>query len=198
MVTYGVGTALEATITLIGNTPLLNTSWYIAGAILGGYPLAQGSVYLHLARRTAHWLTAFSLLFVIGASIAVALSPVDTSLLQAHRPGGAAFSWQWVRLLTPIINLYAVIFLIGSAIYSAIRFAQRGDAPDRAIGNALIAFGAILPGIGGSFAKGGLVEALYVGEFLGILFIWWGYQRCLRKTEARITLEAPDALAARR
>jgi hypothetical protein len=43
---YGVGTLLEATITLAGNTMFLTKAWYIAGAILGGYPLAEGSLYL--------------------------------------------------------------------------------------------------------------------------------------------------------
>ncbi|MCV6005529.1 hypothetical protein OFO99_39430, partial [Escherichia coli] len=41
--TYGLGTALESLITLLGNSPELNKAWYVAGAILGGYPLAQGS-----------------------------------------------------------------------------------------------------------------------------------------------------------
>ena len=31
-------------VTLFGNSPALNKAWYIAGALLGGYPLAQGSV----------------------------------------------------------------------------------------------------------------------------------------------------------
>ena len=43
---YGVGTALESAVTLAGNTVLLTKLWYVAGAVLGGYPLAQGSLYL--------------------------------------------------------------------------------------------------------------------------------------------------------
>ena len=41
---YGVGTALESSITLLGNSVALNRWWYWAGAILGGYPLATGTV----------------------------------------------------------------------------------------------------------------------------------------------------------
>ncbi|MBJ6870696.1 hypothetical protein, partial [Vibrio cholerae] len=78
-----------------------------------------------------------------------------------------AIGWQWVRLLTPFINLYAAIFLIGSAAYSAIRYRKMEDGARAAAGNWLIAIGALLPGIGGSFAKFGLVEALYIGEFIG-------------------------------
>jgi hypothetical protein len=178
--TYGLGTLFEAWITLFGNTPLLNKSWYVAGAILGGYPLAQGSVYLHFNRRTANVLTAISLPFIIISAILVFLSPVDESLLQTFRPSGASLEWQWVRLLTPFINTYSAIFLIGSALYSAIRYAKVENGKNRAIGNAFITVGALLPGIGGGMAKAGMVEALYIGEFIGIILIFIGYRICLR------------------
>jgi hypothetical protein len=42
-------------------------------------------------------------------------------------------------------------------------------------GNVLIAVGAILPGIGGSFARGGVVEVLYATELIGLILIWIGY-----------------------
>ncbi|MFN8062876.1 MAG: hypothetical protein U0Q12_27235, partial [Vicinamibacterales bacterium] len=175
---YGVGTLLEASITLAGNSIALTKLWYIAGAILGGYPLAQGSLYLSYPRRFANRATAISLPFVTVASILVWLSPVIVDAMEPHRPSGAVLAWRWVRLLTPFINLYAVFFLIGGAILSAWRFWQRADTGHRAVGNALIAFGALLPGIGGSFAKAGLVEALYVGEFIGIILIWIGERTC--------------------
>lgn len=177
--TYGLGTFFEGWITLFGNTVFLNKAWYVAGAILGGYPLAQGSVYLHFSRRTANILTAFSLPFIIFSAITVFLSPVDQSLLQTFRPSGASLEWQWVRLLTPFINTYSAIFLIGSAFYSAIRYAKVENGKYRAIGNSLIAVGALLPGVGGGMAKAGMVEALYIGEFIGIILIFIGYRICL-------------------
>ncbi len=178
--TYGLGTLLESIITLAGNTPTLNKMWYVAGAILGGYPLAQGSVFLHFKRRTALILTAISLPFIIIASILVLSSPTNITLLETFRPGGASLEWQWVRILTPFINSYAAIFLIGSAAYSAIRFSKVENGFNRAFGNTFITIGAILPGIGGGMAKAGMVEALYVGEFVGIILIFFGYIVCLR------------------
>ena len=178
--TYGLGTFLEAAITLHGNTILLNKAWYVAGAILGGYPLAQGSVYLHLNRQIANILTAVTVPFIVFASICVFLSPVNESLMDAFRPSGAILEWHWVRLLTPFINTYAVIFLIGSAFYSAIRWSKIENGKNRAVGNSLITIGAILPGIGGGMAKAGMVEALYIGEFAGIILIYAGYRICLR------------------
>jgi hypothetical protein len=179
--TYGIGTAIESAITLFGNSVPLTKLWYIAGALLGGYPLAQGSLYLSWPRRLAKQLTTVSLTFVIVAALLVVLSPADHAALEAARPSGAILEWRWVRLLTPFINLYAVFFLIGGAIRSAWRHYRYRGHMYRAAGNALIAFGAILPGIGGSFAKAGMVEVLYIGECLGIILIWAGDRVCARQ-----------------
>ncbi len=179
---YGVGTALESTVTLMGNTPTLNRLWYWAGAILGGYPLGTGSLYLLAPRRLAHTLTAMSLVVVVVASVAVFLSPMDPVGIAAetHRPSGAHLEWQWVRLLTPFINIYAAVWLVGGAFWSSVRFFRHTMSRDRAVGTALIGVGGLLPGIGGSMAKAGIVEALYIGELTGIILIWIGYWMCIK------------------
>lgn len=179
--TYGLGTAIESLITLSGNTIVLTKLWYVAGAILGGYPLAQGSLYLSWPRSVANRLTAVSLTFVIVSSILVLISPVNAAALEVTRPSGAILGWAWVRLLTPFINLYAVFFLIGGAITSAWRHYHDRGHFYRAAGNALIAFGAILPAIGGSYAKAGMVEVLYVAECVGLIIIWLGDRVCSRQ-----------------
>ena len=194
--TYGLGTALEASITLAGNTAGLTKAWYIAGALLGGYPLAQGTVFLLLKRRTALTLTAMTVPYIVAMAIGVLLSPVNMDALEPYRPSGSVLGWQWLRLMTPLINGYAALFLIGGAILSAIRYARKTGGGARAIGNSLIAFGALLPGIGGGMAKAGMVEALYVGEFIGLLFIWSGYAACVRPgpvTKAGVTAVASGA-----
>jgi hypothetical protein len=178
--TYGLGTFLESVITLAENSAFLNKSWYVAGAILGGYPLAQGSVYLHLRKKNANIMTMITVPFIIFASICVFLSPINYEFLQSYRPGGNSIGWQWVRLLTPFINIYSAIFLIGTAFWSAIRYSNIENGKNRAIGNILITIGALLPGIGGTMAKAGIVEALYIGEFIGIILIWFGYRTCLK------------------
>jgi len=177
VVAYGIGTGIESSITLLGNSVALTKAWYVAGALFGGYPLAQGTAYLLLERKTADRLTAITLPFILLVAVLVFLSPVVSDALEPFRPSGSILAWTWVRALTPIINLYAVVFLVGGAILSAYRF-WRSEAPghgQRAIGNGLIAFGAILPAIGGTMAKMGYVEALYLGEFVGLLFIWTGF-----------------------
>jgi hypothetical protein len=54
------------------------------------------------------------------------------------------------------------------------------------LGNALIAFGALLPGIGGASARMGHVEVLYVTELIGLLLIWWGYAVIVRDRSASV------------
>ena len=177
---YGLGTGLEGSITVLGNSVGLTKAWYITGALLGGYPLAQGSVYFHFNRNTANCLTGLTLPLLVLLSLLVVLSPVQAASMKSFRPSGDLLGWQWIRWFTPMINLYAVVFLIGTAAWSAWHFARRAGEASRAIGNALIATGAMLPAIGGAMAKAGAVEVLYVGEFFGIILIWIGYVFCVK------------------
>ena len=182
---YGSGTVVESLITLSGNTVLLNKLWYVTGALLGGYPLAQGSVYLTHSKKFADRAAAITLPFVIIASILVFVSPVRMELLQVTRPTGAILGWSWIRLCTPFINLYATFFLVGGAGYSAWKYFRKQHDGYRAAGNALIAVGALMPGIGGSMAKAGYVEVLYVLEFVGLVLIWAGDRVCSASSSLR-------------
>jgi hypothetical protein len=184
---YGVGTFTEAATTLIGwNEPTFR-AWYISGALLGGAPLAQGTVYLLLSRRTAHLLTAILVTFVVIASVPVLLSPIDYSQVESHRLTGRVFEWQWVRAFSPFVNMYAVVFLIGGAILSALRYSANPATRHRVIANVLIAAGAILPGIGGTATRMGYTEVLYITELAGLLLTWMGYRMSIRPVAAPAT-----------
>jgi len=172
---YGLGGFLEAWIGSFGNSAFLTKAWYIVGALWGGYPLAQGTVYFLLPKKTADRLTQISLPLVILFSLFVALSPIRSEALLPHMPTGKVLQWTWVRFLTPFVNLYAVIFLVGGAAWSAWRAWKTGQGAHRAWGNTWIAIGALLPGIGGGFAKLGQVQVLYLLEFIGLLLIGLGY-----------------------
>ena len=178
--TYAAGTAIEASVTLFGWNEWLFRSWYIAGALLGGAPLAQGAVYLHLSRRAANALSAILVSVVLTAAVFVLIVPIRYDLVEAHRLTGRVMAWPWVRAFSPFVNLYAFVFLVGGAIKSAVQFWRRRETRLRAEGNALIAIGALLPGIGGSFTRFGYTEVLYVTEFLGIILIYLGYRRATR------------------
>lgn len=188
--TYGAGTFTEAWTTLFGWNAVVFKAWYITGALLGGAPLAQGTVYLMLKRGTAHLLTTALILYVLVASVCVVLSPIDFASVEPHRLTGRVFGWPWVRLFSPIVNLYAVVFLIGGAVLSAIRYSQDPATKHRMYANILIAFGAILPGIGGSATRFGYTEVLYVMELIGLVLTWSGYRISVRPVLATGTAVA--------
>jgi hypothetical protein len=124
----------------------------------------------------------FALAVVTLGTIAVLATPIDYSLVEAHRPAGKVIEWQWVRLISPVVNLYAFVLLAGSAAWSAWRFTRIPGQRHRAVGNVLISVGAILPGIGGSFTRFGHVEVLYVTELAGLLLIYAGYRLATRES----------------
>src|SRR5215813_9773188 len=64
VLTFGAGTFTESFNTLMGWHEWNFKAWYITGALLGGAPLAQGTVYLLLKRRTANILTSIFLLSI--------------------------------------------------------------------------------------------------------------------------------------
>jgi hypothetical protein len=173
---YGVGTFTEAFTSVFGWNEGVFRAWYISGALLGGAPLAQGTVYLLLRRKTAHVLTACLVTVVLVASACVLASPINPALAETHRLSGKVLAWPWVRAFSPFINTYALVFLVGGAFFSAVRFSRRKETHHRFVGNVLIAIGALLPGIGGTFTRFGYVEVLYVTELLGLSLIYLGYR----------------------
>jgi len=150
--------------------------WYSAGAFMGGYPLAQGSIYLLMNRRFADRSAAIISSIIVVATILVFFTPLDISLVETHRLSGNVMEWKWLRWVSPFINLYAVAFLSGGAVVSALRFRKFPGLRHRYLGNILIAAGAILPGIGGALTRAGYVEALYITELAGLLLIYRGYR----------------------
>ncbi len=189
MVTYGIGTFTEAYTSIVGWTPFIFRSWYVAGAFLGGYPLAQGSIYLLMSRKFANrsaWIVSS---FICIASVFVFMTPLNIALAEAHRLSGDVIEWNWVRLISPFINIYSLLFLVGGAILSALRFRREPHLKNRYVGNIFIAIGALLPGIGGSFTRAGFVEVLYVTELIGLLFIYGGYRLNIAESKAP---QSPD------
>lgn len=193
VLTYGAGTFTESYNTLFGWNETNFRWWYITGALLGGAPLAQGSVYLLMKKQTANILSAVLIIAVVLSSIFVLKSPIKFELVEPERMSGKVFEWQWVRAFSPFINLYAVTFLVGGAIISAIKYFKKTGTSIRFWGNVLIALGAILPGIGGSFTRLGYVEVLYVTEFLGLSLIIIAYFKM--KNEGGETVHENQALS---
>ncbi len=178
IVTYGVGTLIESINTLLGWHTALFKAWYIAGALLGGAPLALGTVYLLWGKRAGHIAVVLLLTTVSLTSIFVILSPIRLELVDPHLLSSKVLAWQGIRRVSPFINVTAFLVLVGGATYSAIRFFSDPTSRRVSIGNIFIAIGALLPGIGGMGSRMGHTELLYIGEFVGVILIWLGYKSC--------------------
>jgi hypothetical protein len=182
--TYGMGTLIESLVTLFGWQPALFKAWYIAGALLGGAPLAVGTIYLLFGRRAGHIAVVLLLAAVSVTSIFVILSPVRMDLVDPKMLSGKALAWQSIRRVSPFINSLAALFLVGGAIYSSIRFFSSPESRRVSTGNIFIAIGALLPGIGGMGSRMGHTELLYIAEFIGVILIWVGYKYCQQPLDA--------------
>jgi hypothetical protein len=187
---FGIGTLTESINTLVGWNLWNMKAWYISGALLGAFPLAQGTVYLLFKRKFADISAWFFIVYIAVASVAIIFAPVDMSIVDPTRLTGKVMMWSWVRMFSILPNTYALIFLVGGAAWSAIQYARKQGSGNRVLGNWLIAIGGILPGIGGSFTRLGYVEVLFVTEILGISLIWAGYH--VMTPRLKIPVTAPQ------
>ncbi len=180
---YGIGGFAEFYYGLFGWQPLVFRLWYLFGAILVAAWLGQGTAYLLLPRQWAHGLMTVLLLGSLYAAWRVFTAPLAPDQMLNGELSGHALPAS-VRLLTPFFNLYGTALLVGGAAYSAWIFWRKRVLLHRAIGNVLIAFGALLPAFGGAFSRAGIPYALYLGEFFGILLIFIGFWRATHPGDA--------------
>ena len=179
---YGLGTLSEA-LMVFAFSPLALKIWYLSGAMLTAAWLGEGTIHL-LVRRRGVALTFTSILAVVSlaAIILVMLAPIT--------PAAASFNVNlpltaqyrdiltrngFVVLLTILLNTYGTLTLVGGAIYSAYIFWRKRVLFNRMIGNILIAVGALMPAMGGTFLKLGLPDWLYLSEFLGVVLMYIGF-----------------------
>lgn len=182
---FGLAVLAEALVHHLGWSPWLFRLWYIGGALLGGALLAQGTVYLLLNRRTADRLAVALTVYAAIAATLVILTPLAPDLADPNALTGRVMVWGWVRALTPALNLYAVVFLVGGALVSAVRYWRRRDDTGRlAAGSALIAVGAILPAFRGIVARMGVADTVYLTEFVGLALIYTGYRLTTSRASA--------------
>jgi len=178
---FGLGTLAESVHALFGWHDINVRIWYIVGALLGGFPLAQGSVYLLMNKWFAHVTSLIFIGLICVASYYVINTPITIPEGFDYRLTSAVFDWKWVRQFSPLINIYSFLFLVGGAIYSAAKYYGMKDKRAHFKGNVFIAIGALLPGIGGTLTRIGYVEVLFITELIGLVFIYIGYR--IIKTE---------------
>jgi hypothetical protein len=81
----------------------------------------------------------------------------------------------YVRLLTPFFNITGGIALVFGALYSTAVALRRREMTSRVPATILLAIGGFAPALTGILARFGMTEAFFVGELLGVLFLFAGF-----------------------
>lgn len=179
---YGMGTFMEAILSFHFSITALKI-WYISGAMLTAAWLGQGTFHLLVRKRNiANLFTAFLGIVSILSILLIVLAPVISAAnaYQVTLPVSEQYKEILTRDgltlgLTIFLNIYGTIFLVGGAMYSALIFWRKRVLFNRMVGNLLIAGGALLPATAGAFVKAGLVDWLYLSEFLGVILMYAGF-----------------------
>jgi len=85
-----------------------------------------------------------------------------------------------IRITTIFFNIYGTIMLVGGALWSSWLFLRKGVLPNRALGNVLIALGAILIASASTLTRLGVGEFLYIGELIAAIFMYAGFTLAAR------------------
>ena len=197
---YGIGTLTEV-IMLFTYNELALKLWYLSGAMLTAAWLGQGTVNLLVRRRgVASTLNIMLIIVSLLALVLVLLAPVTPAAANYNpaQPLSAQYKDILTRsgivvLLTILLNIYGTLTLVGGAIYSAYIFWRKKVLFNRMVGNILIAAGALMPAIGGSFLKMGLPDFLYLSEFLGVILMYIVFLQATATVPVKSTSTAPTA-----
>jgi hypothetical protein len=200
LVLYGIG-ALTEVILLFTFSPLALRLWYLCGAMLTAAWLGQGTINLLVRRRGI--ATTLNIILTVVSLLAVVLvlfAPI-THAAAGYNPA-VPLSSQYkdiltrsevIILLTILLNTYGTLTLVGGAIYSAFIFWRKRVLFNRMVGNILIAAGALLPAIGGSFVGMGLPDFLFLSEFLGAILMYVGFLQATATVPVKNTSTATTA-----
>lgn len=201
LVFYGLGTLTEVILSITFSELALKV-WYLSGAMLTAAWLGQGTLHLLVRKRgIASTLTIILVIVSVVAAILVFSAPLTpaAAAYDTGRPASEQYKEIMTRnsltiALTILLNIYGTITLVGGAIYSAYLFWRKKVLLNRMIGNILIAAGALMPAIGGTFVQAGLVDWLYLSELIGVILMYAGFMQATARQPLAETKAATSAL----
>jgi len=184
LIFYGLGTFTEVILAFTFSGFALRI-WYLTGAMLTAAWLGQGSINLLVRRRgVARVLNVLlgvvslaALVLVFAAPLGSAASGYDIGQSASEQYKDILLRGGPAIMLTVLLNIYGTLALVGGALYSAFLFWRKKVLLNRVIGNILIAAGALLPATAGTFVQAGLVDWLYISEFMGVILMYLGFVR---------------------
>lgn len=200
LIFYGLGTLTEA-VSIFTFHPLALKVWYLSGAMLTAAWLGQGTIHLLVRKKglasSLTVLLALASLLAAGLILAARIDPAEAAAYNVNQPISGQYKEILERntalvILTILLNVYGTIGLVGGAIYSAFIFWRKHVLVDRMIGNILIAAGALMPAMAGSFIRAGLADWLYLSEFVGVVLMYAGF---IKATSYRQAAESKGATA---
>lgn len=180
MLLYGLGTLTEALMIFTFHPVLLKT-WYLTGAMLTAAWLGEGTVHLLIRKKgVAMTMTVILAVVSLAAIVLVFAAPMTGKSFDFTQPISGQYKELMTRsagiiILTILLNIYGTLALVGGAVYSAFLFWRKKVLINRLLGNILIAAGAMMPAMGGTFIRAGLPDWLYLSEFLGALIMYVGF-----------------------
>ncbi|HEY3335741.1 MAG TPA: hypothetical protein VGK16_10965 [Candidatus Limnocylindrales bacterium] len=138
------------------------------------------AITVETRRGSGRWARIAGAL-VIGGSIAAApivlLAPVQApgyALDAAGIPVGSLMPGS-VRLLTPLFNVTGGFALVLGALYSVAAAVRARRLDSRVPATILIALGGFVPSMTSGLTRFGITETFYLGELLGVLFLFAGF-----------------------
>jgi len=195
---YGAGTFAEFYSSLAWNATIFRL-WYLCGAVLAAAWLGQGTVYL-LVRRpgVAHALMGALLIGTLIAAVHILNTPLNSEIFRPNVPLSDQYATRsaqglvgvlpegGVRSYSFLFNIYGTVALVGGALYSGFLFWRKHVMPNRVLGNVFIALGGLSPALGGTLARVGVPEYLYVSELVGVIVIFIGFVLATRQRPADV------------
>ena len=166
--TVGVGCQALAELGVFGD--LEYRLWYLAGAFFAAAYLGMGSLYLLGRPRLASWSMRGLAWGSILVTPVVLTAPLDLRAVDPHLLTGAGFP-NYVRLLTPVFNIFGTVALVGVAAWSALRPSASG----RSWAAASIAVGSFVTASGATLLRFGVPGGFYVSQLAGIVLMWLGF-----------------------
>lgn len=180
---YGLGTLSEVILSFTYN-PVPLKIWYLTGAMLTAAWLGEGTIHLLVRKpgvaRILDVILSLISLAALGLVFTAPINPAAAAAYNIAKPVSAQYGDLLARggsilILTIVLNTYGTLALVGGALYSAFLFWRKKVLVNRMFGNILIAAGALMPAMGGSFVKAGLPDWLYLSEFLGAVIMYVGF-----------------------
>ncbi len=188
---FAVAAASEALAQRAGWSGALFRTYYLCGGVLTVAFLGAGSAWLHLPPRGRDGVAGALLVAAVAAAVTVALAPVHADALAATaigRPppneaiGGGAAAWAIA------LNSLGTLLLVGGVLRSLIR-RQRVRA------SLWIGAGATVLALSTSMSRTGDYSLMYLGELIGISFMFYGFVLPSLASRAPATPAGRSALA---